>query len=329
MKAYLENLDKIINRGDLIENDRSGTGMFSLIGLNEKYSLFSGELPLITTRKINFTKTLSELIWFLKGDSNVQYLKEKQVPFWTKWTSPITQDIGPMYPILWRRKPEVTSKLYSTGVRKEIQYEIIQVDQIKRILESIEKHPFSRRHYLSNIAIGLNPEESIPPIENVEEGRMALDTCHQVFYLNVRKLHPVEMKKVIEYRKAQSHAFDEVDNRPLPQYRLDTMLQMRSNDVMVGKPHNIAQYSALTFIIAHVLNLHPGSYTHSVNDSHVYLSHHKEALEQLTREPYPLPKLYLSQALTKEALLKGDLSEEMFQLVGYQSHDFLKLSLEG
>nr|DAS48795.1 MAG TPA: Thymidylate synthase [Caudoviricetes sp.] len=329
MKAYLANLDKIINRGDLIENDRSGTGMFSLIGLNEQYSLFNGELPLITTRKINFTKTLSELIWFLKGDSNVQYLKEKQVPFWTKWTSPITQDIGPMYPVLWRRKPEVTSKLYSNGVRKELKYEITQVDQIKRILESIEKHPFSRRHYLSNVAIGLNPEESVSPIENVENGRMALDTCHQVFYLNVRKLHPVEMKKVIEYRKAQSHAFNEVDSRPLPQYRLDSLLQMRSNDVMVGKPHNIAQYSALTFIIAHVLNLHPGHYTHSVNDSHVYLSHHKEALEQLTREPYPLPKLYLSQALTKEVLLKGELSEEMFQLVGYQSHGFIKLSLEG
>ena len=234
-----------------------------------------------------------------------------------------------MYPVLWRRKPEVTSKLYSNGVRKELKYEIIQVDQIKRILESIEKHPFSRRHYLSNIAIGLNPEESVSPIENVENGRMALDTCHQVFYLNVRKIHPVEMKKVIEYRKAQSHAFGEVDSRPLPQYRLDSMLQMRSNDVMVGKPHNIAQYSALTFIIAHVLNLHPGHYTHSVNDSHVYLSHHKEALEQLTREPYPLPKLYLSQALTKEALLKGNLTEEMFQLVGYQSHGFIKLSLEG
>lgn len=333
MKQYLETLKEILTEGTEIKNDRSGTGMISLIGTSEKYPLTNGDFPLITTRKVWLNKTILELIWFIKGNPDVAFLKEHSVPFWDKWTSKETNTIGPMYPLLWRKKPEVIS---GTGLKSdEISAfdNITYIDQIANLMvglqDDIETNIFSRRHYLSNIALGLRPEESLSPIENVEHGNMALDTCHQVFYVSLRPLSEQQKEESIQYQLEQNKAFGiEKEVKPF-QYGIESMLVMRSNDVMVGKPHNIAQYALLNIMIANALGVLPLSHRHTVHDSHVYLSHVEKAQELLEREPLPLPKLYVNPDLTANRILSGNISLEDFKLIGYQSHDPISFSLEG
>ena len=333
MKQYLETLKEILNEGTRIENDRSGTGMISLIGTSEKYPLSSGDFPLITTRKVWLNKTILELIWFIKGDPDVTFLNENKVPFWDKWTSKETNTIGPMYPLLWRAKPEVMT--YITTPEGQYHYHdgIIYIDQIGSLIsglkEDIEKNKYSRRHYLSNIALGLRPEEHLSPIDNVECGNMALDTCHQVFYVSLRPLNEKQKEESVQYQLEQNKAFGiEKEVKPF-EHGIESMLVMRSNDVMVGKPHNIAQYALLNIMIASVLGVLPLSHRHTVHDSHVYLSHVDQAKEMLEREPLPLPKLYVNPDLTSTRILSGDISLEDFKLIDYQSHDPISFSLEG
>lgn len=333
MKQYLETLKEILNEGTRIENDRSGTGTISLIGTSEKYPLENGDFPLITTRKVWLNKTILELIWFIKGDPDVSFLKEHKVPFWDKWTSPETNTIGPMYPLLWRKKPEVMSVLGEKSEEINTFDGIIYIDQIAALInglqEDIERNIFSRRHYLSNIALGLRPEEYLSPITNVERGNMALDTCHQVFYVSLRPLTEKQKEASIQYQLEQNKAFGIEKEVKAFDHGIESMLVMRSNDVMVGKPHNIAQYALLNIMIANALRVLPLSHRHTVHDSHVYLSHVEKAEEVLDREPLSLPKLYVKPDLTIQRILSGDISLGDFKLIGYQSHDPISFSLEG
>ena len=333
MKQYLETLKEILEEGTEIKNDRSGTGMISLIGTSEKYPLTNGDFPLITTRKVWLNKTILELIWFIKGDPDVSFLKKHNVPFWDKWTSKETNTIGPMYPLLWRKKPEVMAVHAATEGEFGSFDNITYIDQIANLMvglqDDIETNIFSRRHYLSNIALGLRPEESLSPIENVEHGNMALDTCHQVFYVSLRPLTEQQKEESIQYQLEQNKAFGiEKEVKPF-EFGIESMLVMRSNDVMVGKPHNIAQYALLNIMIANAIGVLPLSHRHTVHDSHVYLSHVEKAHEMLEREPLPLPKLYVDPDLTTTRILSGNISLEDFKLIGYQSHDPISFSLEG
>ena len=333
MKQYLDTLKNILEEGTTIENDRSGTGMISLIGTSEKYPLSDGQFPLLTTRKVWLNKTILELIWFLKGDVDVSFLKENNVPFWEKWTSNETNTIGPMYPMLWRKKPEVKLYLDYAGSIQDPMATVIHVDQINNLLEGLKKDietkTISRRHYLSNIALGLRPDESLNPIENVNLGNMALDTCHQVFYVSLRPLTEEQKKQSIQYQKDQFNAFETYYDIEPYEFGIESMLVMRSNDVMVGKPHNVAQYALLNIMIANALKVMPLSHRHTVHDSHVYLSHVDQAKEMLEREPYPLPKLYVRPDLTTEKIVAGEITVDDFKLLDYQSHEPISFSLEG
>lgn len=333
MKQYLDTLKNILEEGTTIENDRSGTGMISLIGTSEKYPLSDGQFPLLTTRKVWLNKTILELIWFLKGDVDVSFLKENNVPFWEKWTSNETNTIGPMYPLLWRKKPEVKLYLDYAGSSQDPMAAVIHVDQINNLLEGLKKDietkTISRRHYLSNIALGLRPDESLNPIENVNLGNMALDTCHQVFYVSLRPLTEEQKKQSIQYQKDQFDAFETYYDIEPYEFGIESMLVMRSNDVMVGKPHNVAQYALLNIMIANALKVMPLSHRHTVHDSHVYLSHVDQAKEMLEREPYPLPKLYVRPDLTAEKIVTGEITVDDFKLLDYQSHEPISFSLEG
>lgn len=333
MKQYLDTLKNILEEGTTIENDRSGTGMISLIGTSEKYPLSDGQFPLLTTRKVWLNKTILELIWFLKGDTDVSFLKENKVPFWEKWTSNETNTIGPMYPMLWRKKPEVKLYLDYAGSSQDPMAAVIHVDQINNLLEGLKKDietkTISRRHYLSNIALGLRPDESLTPIENVNLGNMALDTCHQVFYVSLRPLTEEQKKQSVQYQKDQFNAFETYYDIEPYEFGIESMLVMRSNDVMVGKPHNVAQYALLNIMIANALKVMPLSHRHTVHDSHVYLSHVDQAKEMLEREPYPLPKLYVRPDLTAEKIVTGEITVDDFKLLDYQSHEPISFSLEG
>lgn len=238
-----------------------------------------------------------------------------------------------MYPMLWRKKPEVKLYLDYAGSSQDPMTAVIHVDQINNLLEGLKKDietkTISRRHYLSNIALGLRPDESLSPIENVNLGNMALDTCHQVFYVSLRPLTKEQKEQSIQYQKDQFNAFETFYDIEPYEFGIETMLVMRSNDVMVGKPHNVAQYALLNLMIANALKVLPLSHRHTVHDSHVYLSHVDQAKEMLEREPYPLPKLYVRPDLTIEKIVSGEITVDDFKLLDYQSHEPISFSLEG
>lgn len=324
MKQHIESLQKVLNEGDLIKGDRSGVGTLSIFGHQEEYNLIEGRLPYPTTRKLSFSKTLNELIWFIKGNRDVSFLEEKKIPFWTKWTDDESNTIGPMYPYQWRNKQHV-SRIDKDGNVIETK----KIDQLAKIIQDLKEKPFTRRAIISNYDLGLHPDESVAPIENVRNGKMALDPCHVIFQASIRPMADEEKQEAKRYRVKQAGSFGIVDTRPLPEYKLASLLYMRSNDAPIGKPHNIAQYSMLNFIIAHVLNLHPGKHIHQVGDLHIYCSQVEAVKEQITRTPSPLPTFYIRPTLTVEDVLNGNLTEEDFKLVDYYPQPAISFPLEG
>ena len=166
MKQYLQLLQHIIDNGLLKEN-RTGNNSYSVFGYQTRFDLAKG-LPLITTKKIHFKSVVHELLWFLKGDTNIKYLTDNNVRIWNEWA---TEDgeLGPVYGKLWR------SWAGANG----------EVDQIKTLLANLQKFPHSRRHIISAWEPLLLPDETISAQDNVALGKQALAACHCLFQFYV------------------------------------------------------------------------------------------------------------------------------------------------
>jgi len=154
MQSYLDLMDKVLNEGELKE-DRTGTGTLSLFGHQLRYDLSKG-FPLVTTKKVHFKSVIFELLWFLRGDTNVKYLQENGVRIWNEWADE-TGDLGRVYGAQWRTwtKPNGDT-----------------IDQISNVVKSIKENPNSRRH----LVVAFNPGEL---------DQMALPPCHAFFQFYV------------------------------------------------------------------------------------------------------------------------------------------------
>src|SRR5690606_20534284 len=188
--------------------------------------------PLITTKRVHFKSIAIELLWFLRGDSNIAYLKENGVTIWDEWADE-DGELGPVYGVQWRSWPTPDGG---------------HIDQVAKLLDDLRSHPDSRRHIISawNVA-------DIPA--------MALAPCHAFFQFYV------------------------VDGK------LSCQLYQRSADMFLGVPFNIASYSLLTMMIAQQVGLEPGEFIWTGGDCHIYDNHVDQVREQLTRDPFPYPKL--------------------------------------
>ena len=164
------------------------------------------------------------------------------------------------------------------------------VDQISDVVEQIRRKPNSRRLIVSAWNVADLPDESISPQANVHEGRMALAPCHAFFQFYVSN------------------------------GRLSCQLYQRSADIFIGVPFNIASYALLTMMIAQVCELEPGDFVHTFGDAHLYLNHLEQTELQLSRTPYPLPRLLLNPEIKNIF----DFRIEDFELINYQSHPHIK-----
>lgn len=275
MRQYLALLEDIQTNG-ITKTDRTGTGTKSVFGRQVRYNLADG-FPAVTTKKLYFNSVVHELLWFLKGTGNIEYLAQNNVHIWDEWpfkayvqknNLPIPEvnspewkkqmkefidriatdhdfamkwgDLGPVYGVQWRKWPD--------GKGGEI-------DQITNVIDMIKNTPDSRRIIVSawNVA-------EIPEI--VEIG--GLPPCHSLFQFNVAN------------------------------GKLDLHLYQRSADTFLGVPFNIASYSLLLAMIAQVTNLKAGEFVHTLADTHLYLNHMDQVSEQLSREPRTLPTLWLN-----------------------------------
>ena len=259
MRPYLDLMQHILDHG-VQKSDRTGTGTVSVFGYQMRFDLSEG-FPLLTTKKLHLKSIIYELLWFLRGETNVRYLQEHGVRIWNEWADE-TGELGPVYGAQWRswRTPE-------GGV----------IDQISGVVRSIRENPNSRRHIVSAWNVG-------------ELDKMALPPCHILFQFYV------------------------ADGK------LSCQLYQRSADVFLGVPFNIASYALLTMMIAQVCDLQPGEFVHTLGDAHLYLNHLEQARLQLTREPYPLPRMHLNPAVRDLFAFRY----EDFELRNYRAHPHIK-----
>ncbi|CAB4242422.1 thymidylate synthetase [Methylacidimicrobium sp. AP8] len=230
MKNYLELLKTVLCEGRY-RPDRTGTGTYSLFGAQLRFDLTAG-FPLLTTKKIHWKSVVHELLWFLRGETNVASLRANGVTIWDEWAD-AEGNLGRIYGAQWRgwRGPDGAV-----------------VDQIRNLLEQIRRDPFSRRLLVT----AWNPAEL---------GQMALPPCHVLFQFYVQE------------------------------GLLSCQLYQRSADLFLGVPFNIASYSLLTLLIAHVCGLRPKEFIHTFGDVHLYANHLEQARIQLSRSPRPLPRV--------------------------------------
>lgn len=167
MKQYLELMRHVRDKGTQ-KGDRTGTGTKSVFGYQMRFDLANG-FPLVTTKKCHLKSIIHELLWFLKGETNTQYLKDNGVSIWNEWADS-NGDLGPVYGFQWRNWP-----LPSGG----------HADQISEVIETIKTKPNSRRIIVSAWNVADLPDESISPQENVKQSRMALAPCHAFFQFYV------------------------------------------------------------------------------------------------------------------------------------------------
>ena len=169
MRSYLELLKQIIEEGEEKE-DRTGTGTLSLFARQQRFDLQAG-FPIITTKKIHFKSVVAELLWFLRGDTNIQFLKDNGCSIWDEWADE-QGNLGPIYGKQWRNWSGSKGKNY---------------DQIKTLLQNLKEKPHSRRMILSGWNVEDLPDENITPKENVKQGKMALACCHLLSQLFVNQ----------------------------------------------------------------------------------------------------------------------------------------------
>lgn len=259
---YEDLVRRILMEGSL-KDDRTGTGTISLFGQQMRFDLSKG-FPLITTKRVWFRGVAYELLWFLRGSSNVRWLQENKVHIWDEWADE-NGDLGPVYGVQWRRWPAPTANNPDRVI-----------DQIERIVEEIKTNPASRRLVVS----AWNPAE-------VDD--MALPPCHALFQFYV------------------------CDGK------LSCQLYQRSCDMFLGVPFNIASYSLLTEMIAQQCGLDPGEFVWTGGDCHIYDNHVDQVLEQLSRAPYPYPKLVIDKASSL-----FEYSYEDFHVLDYRHGDTIK-----
>ena len=167
MRAYLDLLQLLLDEGTA-KGDRTGTGTLSRFGHQMRFHLNAG-FPLVTTKKVHLKSVIHELLWFMQGDTNTQYLRDNGVSIWDEWATE-DGDLGPLYGVQWRSWPTPDGG---------------SVDQLTEVVESIKVRPNSRRLLVSAWNPSLLPDETQSPQDNVRAGRMALAPCHTLFQFYV------------------------------------------------------------------------------------------------------------------------------------------------
>lgn len=293
MRQYLQMLEHVITNGEQRE-DRTGTGTLSVFGYQNRYDLREG-FPLMTTKKTSFRIIYEELMWFLRGETNIKPLIDKDVHIWTddayRWhkrnnpNSTLTMEefsqaikdgdwelgeLGNIYGKQWRGIQVIEPDDYDLPT--EI-FRTFSIDQIQNVIDSIRKDPYSRRH----IVCAWN----VSDLDN-----MALPPCHTLFQFYVTG-----------------------------KGELSCQLYQRSADIFLGVPFNIASYALLTHMIASMTGLKVGEFVHTFGDLHLYKNHLPQAMTQLKRTPMEMPTLAIKRDLMRKEITDFNLDD--FQLIGY------------
>lgn len=321
MKQYHDLLNAIIERGTYKKPARPGMpGTRSLFGYQFRHDLKT--LPVLTTKKIYWKGVIVELLWFLKGDTNIKYLIDNNVNIWNQdaynYYCKLNKELNDPIKMTFDKFIEniktgaysdCNEPYYPNGYNLgDCGFQYGKVwrnfngkDQIKSVIESLKKEPYSRRHIVS-------------AIDPANDTNLALYWCHAMFQFNCR---PIGSDK----------------------YYLDCQLYQRSADVFLGVPMNIASYAVLTCLIAKIVGMEPGEFVHTFGDVHIYDNHKDAVSEQLGRNFFELPTLNIKDTIFKNQLtlwkddvqnideILSNLKIDDFELVDYQCHPTIKAEL--
>jgi thymidylate synthase len=354
-KKYQELLEDILDNG-IEKSDRTGTGTISVFGRQIRHRMSQG-FPLLTTKKMPFKLIAAELLWFLRGDTNIKFLLDYDCHIWdgdayknylnhtqteasyTKeqfinliktdkdWAN-VWGELGPIYGKQWRKWQ---GWMDMNGNEKGS----LWYDQILQLVHSLKTNPDSRRLMVSAWNVG-------------ELDQMVLPPCHYGFQLYTRelsideRLHLASIKyKVFDPFDFHSGSHEEIDELyPVPKRALSLMWNQRSVDTFLGLPFNIASYALLLEIIAKEVNMIPDELIGNLGDVHLYKNHIEQAKEQIERTPYDLPKVEITERnwymheKVKEHLGAKTFNDKIlsyrpdcFVLNGYESHPTIKAPL--
>ncbi|MEL0538729.1 thymidylate synthase [Staphylococcus debuckii] len=307
-KAYHDLCEEILEIGNQ-RDDRTHTGTISKFGHQLRFDLSKG-FPLLTTKKVSFKLLATELIWFIKGDTNIKYLLQYNNNIWNEWafekyvqsedyTGPDMTNFGhraledPEFNARYQEEMKKFKEnilnddafaekygdlgnVYGKQWRDWVGADGQHYDQLATVIEQIKKYPTSRRHIVS----AWNPSE----IDN-----MALPPCHTMFQFYVQD------------------------------GKLSCQLYQRSADIFLGVPFNIASYSLLTHLVAKECGLEVGEFVHTFGDAHIYSNHIDAIQTQLARDSFNPPTLKIN---TNKSIF--DIQYEDLEIVDYQSHPGIK-----
>jgi thymidylate synthase len=307
--AYLDMCRHVLDNG-FKKEDRTGTGTLSVFGYQMRFDLSKG-FPLLTTKRVPFRLVASELLWFIKGDTNIRYLLQHNNNIWNEWafknwvesgeySGPDMKDFG-----LRSQQDEEFNKQYQNEMdhfkerilndeefaakygelgpvygKQWREWETTtggSIDQLKDLIEQIKVNPDSRRLILSSWSPEFIPMMGLPP-------------CHTLFQFYV------------------------ADGK------LSCQLYQRSGDIFLGIPFNIASYALLTHLIAHECGLEAGDFIHTIGDAHIYTNHIEQITTQLDREPRVLPQVKLNSKVKSVF----DFEMKDIELTGYDPHPSIK-----
>jgi len=363
MQKYLDLLNEVLTEGEH-RTDRTGTDTISLFGTQTRYDLREG-FPLITTKKMFWKGIVTELLWFLKGDTNIKYLNDHGVHIWDAWADS-NGNLGPVYGKQWvkwnakvhaiaqpkpvcRVKPTylgvangkgkqghplcktwegMIARCYNPKHRSYAQYggRGVHVDnswlQFENFAEDaailpgfLEKH-FAETGRSKNVRYVLDKDslgngfrygpDTCQWVSDTENANLKLTTAKGAVINQIQQAID-QIKNTPDSRRIIVSAWNvaELDLMALPPCHvlfqfyvsgmyLDLQLYQRSADLFLGAPFNIASYSLLLSMVAHVTGLLPRYFIHTIGDAHIYTNHIEQVKEQLTREPLPLPGLAIA-----------------------------------
>lgn len=293
-QQYLELLAQCRHHGAITARDRTGTGTSGVFGRMMRFDLSDG-FPILTTKRVPFRIVVAELLWMLRGETNIRSLLEQDVHIWTEWpyaryvattgNDKLTMtafeelvvrdpdfaaawgDLGPVYGKQWRHWQSAKGPY--------------QIDQLAILVDNLQNNPKSRRHILE--------------AWNVDDlDDMALPPCHKTWQFYVSD------------------------------GRLSCQLYQRSADIFLGVPFNLAAGALMTHVVAREAGLEVGEFIHTFGDLHLYLNHIDQADQQLKRSPRLMPNLTMYEGQLFGVGSKVDYTVDDFELVGYEPHPAIK-----
>ena len=306
-EEYLRLLKEVLDNGER-KTDRTGTGTISLFGTSMRFDISDNSIPLLTTKKMNLNSIIHEIIWYLSGNTNIKYLNDNGVNIWNAWADE-NGDLGPVYGQQWRKTPNYVAD----GEDIWFHYETPYIDQLQTAIDLINNDPTSRRIMINSWNVGQLHEMNLPP-------------CHYQFsfwcqpYSRLQRLQLLADK--LPYGTAVHDEQKSFELWGIPKGQLKCKLDMRSNDMFLGNPFNIAQYAIISHMIAQVTGYEATELYYTCTDSHIYDNHIEQVKEQLSRESrtYESPTISLNKTINNI----DDFTFDDIKVVGYKHFDVIK-----